>query len=104
MLAAACNSANNNFGERPPVSSLAGNVYRDINNNCAFDNGLGETGIACLTVTLARTDLHSFPTRRSSDLSATGAYSFVGLNASNATGYTITETQPAAFTDGIDTQ
>src|SRR5205807_2527337 len=89
------------FGELPPAS-LAGFVYRDSNNNGAFEPGLGETGIGGVTVTLTGTDDLGAPVNTSTTTTAgTGAYSFGNLRPGT---YSLTEAQPPGFLDGKDTQ
>ena len=83
------------------LSSLAGHVYHDANNNGLFEPDLGETGIANVTVTLTGSnDLGPIP----GVIAATdsnGFYKFTDLRAGT---YTITETQPGGYLDGKDTQ
>ena len=75
--------------------SISGFVYQDTNNNGVKD--AGEPGISGVTVTLSG-DEDAVTTT-----DANGSYTFV-LNLSNeGCEYTVTETQPAGFADGIDT-
>ncbi|GAA2658384.1 conserved repeat domain-containing protein [Actinosynnema pretiosum] len=77
--------------------SLAGLVFEDDNGDGVRDPG--EPAIGGVTVTLTGTDVNG-------DVSLTqvtdtaGGYSFTGLLTGD---YTVTETQPAGFLDGIDT-
>ncbi len=87
-----------NFGELGV--SLAGTVYVDSNNNGIRD--AGESGIAGTTVTLTGTDNAGNAVSRTTTTAADGSYSFTHLPGSNATGYTVTETQPPGYTDGLD--
>jgi hypothetical protein len=73
--------------------SISGFVYQDTNNNGVQD--AGEPGIAGVTITLSGDDAAVTTT------DAAGAYTFV-LSPDCCT-YTVTETQPAGFADGIDT-
>jgi uncharacterized repeat protein (TIGR01451 family) len=100
VLAANTNLTAYNFGELAG-SSIAGNVYVDANNNGVFDSG--ETGIAGVTVKLTGTDTNGAPVSLSTLTAADGSYKFTKLEASNANGYAITETQPAAYLDGKTT-
>lgn len=84
-------SPENNFSEVLPVS-IAGNVYHDANNDGVFD--LDEGGIGSVTITL------SGPVNTSVVTNPDGSYSFTGLPPGE---YTVVETQPAPWTDGIDT-
>src|SRR5205823_3156745 len=94
------NGVNYNFGELVPAS-LAGFVYRDNNNNGVFEPALGETGIAGVTVTLTGTDDRGTAINQAALTGAGGAYAFANLRPGV---YTLTETQPAGFVDGKDTQ
>ncbi len=84
-------SPENNFSEVQPVS-IAGNVYHDANNDGVFDPD--EIGIGGVTITL------SGPVNTSVTTNPDGSYSFVGLRPGE---YTVVETQPSPWTDGIDT-
>jgi uncharacterized repeat protein (TIGR01451 family) len=94
---------NYNYGELPPIGSIAGFVYADKNNNGTKDTG--EPGIAGVTVTLTGTDADGHAVSLSTATDANGYYSFGSLMPSNGAGYTITEAQPIAtyYTDGQTT-
>jgi uncharacterized repeat protein (TIGR01451 family) len=81
-------------------SSLAGFVYSDRDNDGVMD--IGEVGIAGAQLTLTGTDNFGNPVNITASTDATGAYLFDNLPLSNATGYTVTETQPAGWADGLD--
>ena len=84
-----------NFGE-VKASSLAGNVFEDLNNNGTFD--AGEPAIAGVTVTLTgRDDQFRNITAVSVTTAADGSYSFTGLRPGT---YIVAETQPATYLDG----
>ena len=87
-----------NFGEL--AGGIGGQVYVDLNNNGVRD--AGETGIPGVTVTLTGTDVNGNAVTRTVATDGNGQYLFGGLLASNAAGYTVTETQPAAYADGLD--
>jgi uncharacterized protein (DUF2141 family) len=97
VLVSGQNGLNNNFGELLPAS-IAGNVYLDANDNGAFDTT--ETGIAGTTVTLTGTDDLGQALGLTTATDNSGAYSFAGLRPGT---YTLTESQPAGYLDGIDT-
>ena len=88
------------FAELPPAS-LAGSVYEDLNNDGVFD--AGEPGIAGVDVTLTGTDDLGNAVDVTVQTDVDGNYVFTDLRPADASGYTITETQPAGFLDGIDT-
>jgi fimbrial isopeptide formation D2 family protein/uncharacterized repeat protein (TIGR01451 family) len=87
---------NQNFGE--VLGSLAGSVYVDANNNGTRDPG--EAGISGVTVTLTGTDANNNPVTRTATTTADGSYRFDNLLSGT---YTVTEAQPAPFTDGQET-
>ncbi|OAM52229.1 hypothetical protein A7981_01700 [Methylovorus sp. MM2] len=82
-------------------SSVAGNVYGDVNNNGVLD--ASENGIPNVTVTLTGTDVYGNAISRNTTSTVNGSYLFDNLPPSNASGYTLVETQPADYTDGQDT-
>jgi uncharacterized repeat protein (TIGR01451 family) len=79
--------------------SISGFVYVDANNNAIKDTG--EAAINTVTVTLTGTDAYGNAVNRTTTTDPTGRYEFLGVVSSNATGYTITETQPAGFIQGL---
>ena len=88
------------FAELAPAS-LGGVVYSDANNDGTKQ--AGESGIDGVFVTLTGTDDLGSAVNIVTVTSGGGVYAFTNLRPSNATGYTITETQPSAFLDGKDT-
>jgi titin len=78
-------------------SSLSGMVFVDFNNDGQVD--FGEQAIAGVTITLAGTDDLGRPVNRSQQTDADGAY-FIGNLLPGS--YTLTETQPAGYTQGVD--
>ena len=96
------NGTDNNFGELlppVPVSSIAGFVYVDANNDGIKEST--EAPIPGTTVTLTGTDNQGNPVTFTAVTDNLGAYSFTNLQAGT---YTLTETQPTGFLDGKDTQ
>lgn len=92
---------NSNSGDVTVLkSSLAGSVFRDLNDNGLQD--AGETGISGVNVRLTGIDIYGNPVDISITTDASGNYLFDNLPPSNGGGYTITETQPAGFFDGQD--
>lgn len=80
---------------------LAGHVYVDANDNGQLD--AGEPGIAGVRVTLTGTAANGSAVSLVAITDANGRYVFDGLLPSDASGYTLTETQPLAYADGRDT-
>lgn len=78
---------------RTSPASLSGTVYHDANNNGAID--AGERPIAGVQVTAA-----AGSTTQSAYTDIYGVYTFDNLPAGT---YTITETQPIAYSDGKET-
>ena len=93
------NSCNGNLPTAQ--STLAGLVFRDDNNNGTQQTG--EEGIVSTTIKLTGKDLYGNAVALSVPSNADGTYSFVGLAPADEAGYTVTETQPAGYVDGIDT-
>ena len=91
------------FGET--LGSIAGLVFEDFSNTAAGNNNgsrdAGENPIAGVTLTLTGTDLLGNPLSLTTTTDANGAYTFGDLlPPQDGTGYTVTETQPAAYLDG----
>ncbi len=100
VLAVGQSGIDYNFGELG--GSLAGNVYRDGNDNGLID-GAGETGVTGTSLVLTGLDDAANVINRVATTDANGEYIFTGLPKSDTTGYSITETQPAGLFDGKDT-
>jgi uncharacterized delta-60 repeat protein len=79
-------------------SSLSGIVFSDFNDDGQVD--FGEQGIAGVTINLGGTDFLGNPVHTSLATDSDGAYVFQNLLPGT---YTITETQPAGYTQGINT-
>jgi uncharacterized repeat protein (TIGR01451 family) len=80
---------------RENASALSGFVYRDDNDDGG--KGVGELGIAGVTVTLTGTDANGAPVNRAATTAADGGYRFLGLSSGS---YTLTETHPVIYEDG----
>jgi uncharacterized repeat protein (TIGR01451 family) len=91
------NGDNYNFGERG--ASLAGTVYNDANRNGTREPQ--DLPIAGVTVTLTGTDAAGQPVTRTAVTDANGRYELPGLPLPGSGGYTLTETQPAGYDEGI---
>ena len=87
-----------NFGELPPAS-LAGTVYEDLDLSGAREPA--EPGIPGTTVTLTGVDDLGGAVSRNTLTDADGNYVFDMLRPGT---YTLTETQPAGYFDGDDSQ
>ena len=96
-LGAGVASVNNNFGELK-AASLSGFVYQDAGNDGV--KGVGEAGIAGVTVKLTGTNDLGQVVSLTATTDANGAYSFVNLRPGT---YAVVETQPAGYLDGKDT-
>ncbi len=106
------NPANNTKTSTVQVQSakIAGRVFLDLNNNGDQDDTtlITDQGIGGVTITLTGTDKYGNAVSRnvaSSSVAAgpaslRGDYLFDNLTPSDAAGYTITETQPAAYGNG----
>ncbi len=84
-----------NFGELIPAS-LSGYVYSDLNNNGLRE--AGESGIGGVLVSLY--DATGNPTGQTAVTDANGFYEFDDLAPGE---YSVRETQPAGYYDGLDT-
>ena len=78
------------------IHSLAGYVYNDVDNDGVRDGG--ELGLAGVTVTLTGTDYLGVAVSRTAVTNFAGLYRFDDMVAGT---YTLTETQPTGWTDGI---
>ena len=86
-----------NFGERG--ASLAGTVYNDANGNGTRDPQ--DLPIAGVTITLTGTDAAGNPVTRTVVTDANGKYTLPNLPMPDGNGYTLTETQPQGYDEGI---
>src|SRR5262249_33594716 len=84
------------IGELRP-GSLSGFVYVDASNNGLKEST--ETAIAGVTLTLTGSDDLGAIVSRNTTTSSTGTYSFGNLRPGT---YTVTESQPAGYLDGLD--
>ena len=91
------------FGERlmPRLGNLFGRVYLDSNGNGRADEG--EPGIAGVVMVLSGTSPRGAPVKLTVATGASGAFAFNALEPSGAGGYTLSQTQPANYTDGATT-
>lgn len=85
------------FGELAP-NTISGFVYVDNDNDGNLDPG--EPSIAGVTVTLTGTDDLGDPVNRTTTTNSSGSYQFTNLRTGT---YTVTESQPPAYLDGIHT-
>ncbi|WP_167230648.1 SdrD B-like domain-containing protein [Massilia rubra] len=101
VLTAGQKGINYLFGEA--TGKLSGFVYADKNNNGVMD--AGEDGIGGVSLALSGTAASGGNACGAPTCTATtnpdGSYSFSFLRNANGAGYTVTETQPVAYLDGI---
>ena len=98
-LASDTNGTENNFGELLPAA-ISGTVFNDHNNNGTQQ--AGEPGIGGVQIRLTGTDDLGNTVNIAVNTNADGTYAFTGLRPSDTTGYTLTETHPTNYNDGID--
>lgn len=79
------------------TSSIAGTVFSDLNADGDLNGA--ETGIESVSVRVTGTDVLGAPVDRTVTTAADGTFDFVGLRAGT---YTVSESQPSAYTDGQD--
>ena len=96
------NAANDSASDTVTVqkSSIAGTVYSDFNDD-GLQNGV-ESGIANIASRLVGTDDYGNAVDITVTSNASGDYLFDDLAPSDVDGYTLTETQPVNFTDGLE--
>lgn len=82
----------------PTVGSVGGTVFADRNNNGLVEPA--EYGISGVSVALTGTTASGTAVSYTTTTDSAGAYVFEGMPAGT---YTVTQTQPAAYDDGIDT-
>jgi hypothetical protein len=80
-----------------PPASLSGVVWEDFNDDGQVD--FGERGIAGVPITLTGTDDLGHAVNQTQQTDGDGAYVFLNLRPGC---YTISETQPAGYTQGTD--
>ncbi len=90
-------STNNDGSSTTSVvnAQLGGRVFVDLNDNGDQDGTAQDTGIANVTVVLSGTDIYGNVVSLTTTTNSAGDYAFVDLVPSDATGYTLTQTQPA---------
>ena len=101
ILPSGANGVMYQFTQIPP-SQISGYVYNDLNNNGVFESG--EPAIPNVSMSLTGTDFRGNAVSLTTTTDSNGFYQFSGLlpSFSNA-GYSVTETQPAPYQQGIDT-
>jgi uncharacterized repeat protein (TIGR01451 family)/fimbrial isopeptide formation D2 family protein len=100
VLTEGTNGTDNNFGELSP-SSLSGSVFVDLDGDGVRDPF--ESGIVGVEVALTGVDDLGNPVALTTTTAPDGSYNFPGLRPSGPGGYTIRQTQPAGYADGLDT-
>ncbi|HEX5102522.1 MAG TPA: SdrD B-like domain-containing protein, partial [Pirellulaceae bacterium] len=88
-----------NFAELHP-SRVQGLVWEDANNNGEVD--FGEQAIEGASIRLTGTDDRGAAVDLIMQTDSQGLFEFLDLRPSDSSGYTLTETQPQGFVDGLD--
>ncbi len=81
-------------------STIQGMVWEDADDDGAID--VDEQAIQGVAVELTGTDYQGNPVHQATVTDSDGVYLFLGVQPSNADGYTIHESQPAGYEDGQD--
>lgn len=79
------------------LGSIAGYVYHDVNKNGAYNPG--DRMIAGVTISLTGTDVYGNAVSRTTVTGANGWFTFARLTAGT---YSITQTQPAGYAQGVN--
>jgi CSLREA domain-containing protein len=82
-------------------ATVQGLVYEDFNNDGQVN--FGEKAIGQVTVTLTGTNDLGQAISLTTQTDSQGIYAFANLRPSNGAGYTVRESQPTGFIDGLDT-
>lgn len=77
------------------TASLRGRVFADANDNGDYD--VGDVGLNKVVVTLSGKDASGNNVLLSVETDVNGDYAFLNIAPSDASGYTITQAQPAAY-------
>ncbi|WP_405629475.1 SdrD B-like domain-containing protein, partial [Pseudoalteromonas sp. Ld20] len=86
--------------QNPDTATISGRVYFDANQDGTIaDNDKLLAGVA---ITLIGQDIFGTDINLTTQTSAQGEYTFADLFASDANGYTVTQTQPALYKDGVE--
>ena len=81
-------------------SSIAGYVYEDHSDEGTKDGG--ETPIRSVTVRITGTDAYGNLVDTTEITNSSGFYKFYNRSPADGTGYTLTETHPAGYADGLE--
>lgn len=85
-------------------ASLEGVVFEDrdrsAGNGGIRQSAAAEPGIGGVTLTLTGTDAYGNPVNRTTTTAADGSYRFDTLSPADASGYTLTQAQPATYANG----
>ncbi|KPH89172.1 hypothetical protein AMS58_21380, partial [Pseudoalteromonas porphyrae] len=97
--------ANNNelvdFTEQnPDTATISGRVYFDANQDGTIADN--DKLLANVDITLIGKDIFGTDINLTTQTNAQGEYTFENLFASDANGYTVAQTQPALYKDGVE--
>ncbi len=86
--------------QNPDTATISGRVYFDANQDGTLADN--DTLLANVDITLTGKNIFGTDINLTTQTNAQGEYTFANLFASNASGYTITQTQPALYKDGVE--
>ncbi|KPH92783.1 hypothetical protein AMS58_20840, partial [Pseudoalteromonas porphyrae] len=86
--------------QNPDTASVSGRVYFDENQDGVIADN--DTLLANVDITLTGKNIFGSTISLTTQTNEQGEYTFADLFASDANGYTVTQTQPALYKDGVE--
>ncbi|KPH89168.1 hypothetical protein AMS58_21390, partial [Pseudoalteromonas porphyrae] len=86
--------------QNPNTASVSGRVYFDENQDGTITGN--DTLLANVDITLTGKNIFGSTISLTTQTNAQGEYTFENLFASDANGYTVAQTQPALYKDGVE--
>ncbi|KPH89703.1 hypothetical protein AMS58_21255, partial [Pseudoalteromonas porphyrae] len=86
--------------QNPDTATISGRVYFDANQDGTIADN--DKLLAGVEITLIGKDIFGTDINLTTQTNAQGEYTFENLFASDANGYTVAQTQPALYKDGVE--